>query len=70
MYFNNEYITLLSNNPLKDYKFDGDKLEIILDNYGLPNINNGVKEKGKLYIYLLLNKDDNFNKKLKTYFKK
>ena len=70
MYFNNEYITLLSNNPLKDYKFDGDKLEIILDNYGLPYINNGVKEKGKLYIYLLLNKDDDFNKKLKTYFKK
>jgi len=69
MYFNNEYITLLSNNPLKDYKFDGDKLEIILDNYGLPYINNGVKEKGKLYIYFLLNKDDNFNKKLKTYFK-
>lgn len=68
MYFNNENITLISNNPLSEYKFDGDKLEIILDNYGLPYISNGNKEKGKLYIYLLLNKDDDFNKKLKTYF--
>jgi DnaJ-class molecular chaperone len=68
MYFNNENITLISNNPLSEYKFDGHKLEIVLDNYGLPYISNGIKEKGKLYIYLLLNKDDNFNKKLKTYF--
>jgi DnaJ-class molecular chaperone len=68
MYFNNENITLISNNPLSEYKFDGHKLEIVLDNYGLPYINNGIKEKGKLYIYLLLNKDDDFNKKLKTYF--
>jgi len=68
MYFNNENITLISNNPLSEYKFDGDKLEIVLDNYGLPYISNGNKEKGKLYIYLLLNKDDDFNKKLKTYF--
>jgi DnaJ-class molecular chaperone len=68
MYFNNENITLISNNPLSEYKFDGDKLEIILDNYGLPYISNGIKEKGKLYIYLLLNKDKDFNKKLKTYF--
>jgi DnaJ-class molecular chaperone len=68
MYFNNENITLISNNPLSEYKFDGDKLEIILDNYGLPYISNGNKEKGKLYIYLLLNKDEDFNKKLKTYF--
>jgi DnaJ-class molecular chaperone len=68
MYFNNENITLISNNPLSEYKFDGDKLEIVLENYGLPYISNGNKEKGKLYIYLLLNKDDDFNKKLKTYF--
>ena len=68
MYFNNENITLISNNPLSEYKFDGDKLEIVLDNYGLPYVNNEIKEKGKLYIYLLLNKDDDFNIKLKTYF--
>jgi DnaJ-class molecular chaperone len=68
MYFNNENITLISNNPLLEYKFDGDKLEIVLENYGLPYISDGNKEKGKLYIYLLLNKDDDFNKKLKTYF--
>jgi DnaJ-class molecular chaperone len=68
MYFNNENITLISNNPLSEYKFDGDKLEIVLENYGLPYIFNGNKVKGKLYIYLLLNKDDDFNKKLKTYF--
>jgi DnaJ-class molecular chaperone len=68
MYFNNENITLISNNPLSEYKFDGDKLEIVLENYGLPYISDGNKEKGKLYIYLLLNKDDDFNKKLKTYF--
>ena len=68
MYFNNENITLISNNPFSEYKFDGDKLEIVLDNYGLPYISNGIKIKGKLYIYLLLNKDGDFNKKLKTYF--
>jgi DnaJ-class molecular chaperone len=68
MYFNNENITLISNNPLSEYKFDGDKLEIVLDNYGLPYVNKEIKEKGKLYIYLLLNKDEDFNKKLKTYF--
>lgn len=67
MYFNNEDITLISNNPLSEYKFDGEKLEIILDNYGLP-YNNGVKGRGKLFIYLLLNKNEDFNKKLKTYF--
>jgi hypothetical protein len=68
MYFNNENITLISNNPLSEYKFDGDKLEMVLDNYGLPYVNNEIKEKGKLYIYMLLNKDDDFNIKLKTYF--
>jgi DnaJ-class molecular chaperone len=68
MYFNNENITLVSNNPLSEYKFDGDKLEIVLDNYGLPYNYNGVKERGKLFVYLLLNKDDDFNNKLKTYF--
>jgi DnaJ-class molecular chaperone len=67
-YFNNENITLLSNNPLTEYKFDGDKLEIILDNYGLPYNYNGNKGKGKLFIYLLLNKNEDFNKNLKKYF--
>jgi DnaJ-class molecular chaperone len=68
-YFNNEIITLISNNPLTEYKFDGNKLEIILDNYGIPYNNNGIKKKGKLIIYLLLNKDNEFNKNLKKYFK-
>lgn len=68
MYFNNENISLISNNPLLEHKFDGDKLEIVFDNYGLPYNDNNIKERGKLYIYLLLNKDENFNKKLKTYF--
>jgi DnaJ-class molecular chaperone len=68
MYFNNENITLLSNNPLKEYKFDGDKLEIILNNYGLPYNYNGNKGRGKLFIYLLLNKNEDFNKNLKKYF--
>ena len=68
IYFNNENITLLSNNPLTEYKFDGDKLEIILDNYGLPYNYNDNKGKGKLFIYLLLNKNEDFNKNLKKYF--
>jgi DnaJ-class molecular chaperone len=67
-YFNNETITLVSNNPLSEYKFDGDKLEIIIENYGIPYNNNSLKQKGKLYIYLLLNKNEEFNKNLKKYF--
>lgn len=53
---------------MTEYKFDGDKLEIILDNYGLPYNYNGNKGKGKLFIYLLLNKNEDFNKNLKKYF--
>lgn len=67
-YFNGEIIILNSNNPLKEYNFDGDKLEIILDYKGLPYFNNGLC-RGKLIVYLLLDKNKIFFDNLKKYFK-
>ena len=61
-YFNNEEIILSSNNPFKDYKFDGDKIVIALNDKGLPIMPNflnklenvGAINRGKLIIFLIL----------------
>lgn len=70
-YFNGEVIILNSSNPFKEYKFDGDKLEIILENKGLPYqlTNNQSILRGKLIIYLLLDKNKTFYENIKKYFK-
>ena len=68
-YFNDQIININSNNPFKDYNFDGERLQIILDNYGLPYYENEKKLRGQLFIYLLLDKGDNFKELLKKYFK-
>ena len=83
-YLGNEEIKLKSSNPFKQYNFDGEKIVINIKNKGLPvskETNNPSKEelpcskeknkntlRGQLIIYLVLNKEELFIKKLKKYF--
>ena len=64
-YLDDKEMKIKSDNPLNDYKFDGDKIIIIINNKGLV-----IDEiaRGNLIIYLALNKDKNFIKKIKKYF--
>jgi len=67
-YFNDEIIELSSSEPLEEFKFDGNKLKIVINNKGLPYSPQG--ERGDLIIYLYLIKDKEFYKNLKLYFSK
>ena len=70
IYLGNEEIKIKSQNPFKTYNFDGEKIVINMINKGLPymDIDNNIKKRGKLIIYLVLNKEELFIKKLKKYF--
>lgn len=59
-------INIQSDNLLKDYKFDGDKITIIKKNKGIPY--DQKNNRGDLIINLNLIKTENFNDKLKKYF--
>jgi DnaJ-class molecular chaperone len=69
-YLGNEEIKLKSSSPFEEYKFDGDKIIINIENKGLPYSEGlpSIKKRGKLIIYLMLNKEEIFYKKLKKYF--
>ena len=67
-YLGDEYINLKSSNPINDFKFNGNKIIIIYQNKGLPYFEDKEKKRGKLFIYLILNKDELFYKKLYKYF--
>jgi DnaJ-class molecular chaperone len=67
-YLGDQEIKIKSSNPLKDYKFDGDKIVITIENKGIPYIDKGKKIRGDLIVFLVLNKDEIFYKKLKKYF--
>ena len=68
-YLGNEEIKIKSENPLQDYKFDGDKIVLNIKNKGLPYTDEQLNiYRGKLIIYLVLNKEELFIKKLKKYF--
>ena len=64
-YFN-EQINISSYHPFQEFKFDGDKIEIIIKNKGLPYDQDN--NRGDLIIYLYLNKDQNFEEKIKNIF--
>lgn len=64
-YFN-EQINISSNYPFQEYNFDGDKIDIIIKSKGLPY--NQDNNRGDLIIYLYLNKDQNFEEKIKNIF--
>jgi DnaJ-class molecular chaperone len=59
-------ININSVNPLKEYKFDGNQIYIIMKGKGLPRDKDG--NRGDLNIILNLNKSPNFNENLKKYF--
>jgi len=67
-YLGDQEIKIKSSNPLKEYKFDGDKIVTKIENKGIPYINEGKKLRGELIVFLVLNKDEIFYKKLKKYF--
>jgi hypothetical protein len=81
-YFDNQNITLFMNKGFKKIEsnkliinstdFDGTKIIITLDNLGLikytNDYENKINERGKLIIYLILLKKNNFNSILKKYF--
>lgn len=67
-YLGNDDIKIKSSNPLSEYKFDGDKLTIIINNKGLPYIDNNESKRGNLIIFLMLKKDKDFYSKLKKHF--
>jgi len=58
-------LNLCSNNPLKEYKFDGNSMSMCIKNFGLPCNQNG--DRGNLYIFFQLKKDHNFSTILKQY---
>jgi DnaJ-class molecular chaperone len=68
MYLGNEEIKLKSIKPFEDFKFDGNKIIINMENKGLPYTDENNKKRGKLIIFLILNKEELFLKKLKKYF--
>jgi DnaJ-class molecular chaperone len=63
-YFNSETIMLASSSPLKDHAFDGDRIETVLDGKGLPN----GQGRGKLIVFLLLDKSPQFRDAMKKHF--
>jgi len=67
-YLGDQEIKIKSSNPLKEYKFDGDKIVTKIENKGIPYINEGKKLRGELIVFLVLSKDEIFYKKLKKYF--
>lgn len=68
-YLGDQEIKIKSSNPLQEYKFDGDKIVITIDNKGIPYISNSTsKLRGSLIVFLVLKKDELFYKKLKKYF--
>uniref|UniRef100_A0A6C0M008 J domain-containing protein n=1 Tax=viral metagenome TaxID=1070528 RepID=A0A6C0M008_9ZZZZ len=64
-FFDGKNVTIKSSNPLKEYKFDGERMIIEIINYGLTS---GDKTRGSLLVILLLNKSGVFQNNLKTYF--
>jgi len=67
-YLGGEEIKIKSSNPLVEYKFDGDKIIHIVDKKGIVYTEENKKMRGSLIIFLVLNKDEFFYKKLKKYF--
>ena len=70
IYLGNEEIKIKVQNVFKQYNFDGEKIVINMINKGLPymDMDDNIKKRGKLIIYLVLNKEELFIKKLKKYF--
>jgi DnaJ-class molecular chaperone len=66
-YFGSE-INICSETPFQEYKFDGNKIIIIINNKGLPYDQDN--NRGDLKINLHLIKDDDFDIKLEKYFNK
>lgn len=64
IYFDKKKITVTSSYPLKEYCFDGEKITIELEHYGILN----GKVRGSLFVVLFLNKGKDFNHMLKTHF--
>jgi len=64
-YFNT-IIKLCSDNPLKEYLFNGEYISINIKNKGLPYDHNN--NRGNLIINLYLNRPDDFENKLRTHF--
>jgi len=67
-YLGDQEIKIKSSNPLKDYKFEGEKIVTTIENKGIPYTNEGKKLRGELIVFLVLGKDELFYKKLKKYF--
>ncbi len=67
-YLGDQEIKIKSSNPLKDYKFDGEKIVVSIENKGIPYLIDGKKLRGELIVFLVLNKDELFYRKLKKYF--
>jgi RNA recognition motif-containing protein len=67
-YLGGEEIKIKSSNPLVDYKFDGEKIILVINNKGIGYIEENTKMRGSLIIFLVLSKDALFYKKLKKYF--
>jgi len=65
-YFGSE-LNICSETPFKEYNFDGEKITILINNKGLPY--DQENNRGDLKINLYLKKDDDFDNKLKKYFK-
>jgi DnaJ-class molecular chaperone len=59
-------INISSNNPLTEYKFDGNKISVNINNKGLPCDQEG--NRGNLIINFYLIKNNNFDNLLKQYF--
>jgi len=64
-YFNS-IINIGSDNPLSEYKFDGNKMSICIKQKGLPY--DQENNRGDLIINFILLKPDNFNNKLKNLY--
>lgn len=64
IYFKNN-INLCSENPLSEFKFNGEYLSIIIKDKGIPYKNNN---RGNLIINLYVDKSENFKSNLFTYF--
>ncbi len=60
-----ETINICSSKPFKEYQFDGDKINILLKNKGLPYDQNN--NRGNLNIHLNLIKSDDFKDKLNIF---
>jgi DnaJ-class molecular chaperone len=67
VYFNDKKITISSKRPLEEHVFDGEKIVIHFDNYGLV-MDASTSVRGKLFIALHLTKPKDFTHILKTYF--